>query len=208
MYRFGFIFLFVSTSQAQNSLVSVGVKGGVPLSETVAGSYSTRDESRPILFGPSVEFRLPGRFAVEVSALYQRVGVTNTYLVAPLANNTTSFISRTRVNAWQFPVLGKYYFQPRTNSWQPYLGTGYTIRTGWATTEGSTTVTENGVQRTTLFAPEYRVPTTVGIVAAAGVRFKAGRFSISPEFRYQYSGEAAPSPFRRNQGHFLLGINF
>jgi hypothetical protein len=34
-----------------------------------------KDESRPYTIGPSVEFRLPVGFAVEIDALYRRLGL-------------------------------------------------------------------------------------------------------------------------------------
>ena len=118
---------------ASAQLVSIGVKGGVPFLDTNQGG----DESRPYIVGPSVEIRLPAGFAIEVDALYRRVGNTFGFNFSGIdaGSNvvpTTSFyIDRQRGNYWEFPFLGKYYFRPRTTAWQPFLEHGLGLPHGW-----------------------------------------------------------------------------
>jgi hypothetical protein len=92
----------------------------------------SKDESRPYLVGPSVEYRLPAGLAIEVDALYQRIGNTVSFGYGPgviLAGSGYSmlspilpFISRERGNSWEFPLLGKYYFRPRSEGWSAFRG--------------------------------------------------------------------------------------
>ena len=185
---------------AGQPLVSIGVKGGIPITDPEVA----HDESRRYIVGPSVEVRLPGRFAIEVDALYQRVGNSTSYF--NFANSLLQ--SSNRGNQWQFPILGKYYFQPRTSSWQPYVGAGYSLRTTWLTTEGISIGTDQNSNPTPV-SYKYTSRTNVdfGGEFAAGVRFKAGRVNISPEFRYTRWG-AQSGLFPKNEVKFLVGISF
>jgi len=67
--------LCIGSAGAQ--LVSVGVKGGVLI--TNPARYN--DESQRYIVGPSVEFRLPFRFAAEIDALYTRTGTSTRFLI-------------------------------------------------------------------------------------------------------------------------------
>src|SRR3954447_13630989 len=98
---------------AQN--VSIGGKIGVPFADPM-GRYG---ESRPYTFGPTVEVRLPAGFAIEGSALYRRLGSTAALNCGPAASS--HIVNRARGNAWEFPVIGKYYFREHRERWQPYL---------------------------------------------------------------------------------------
>jgi hypothetical protein len=195
------------TAQSDTRWISFGAKGGVPIS-SLPGNGS---ESRRYTIGPSVEFRLPANFAVEVSALYQRVGSSYALFYSPvfISNGSdvvplTSTASRNRTNSWRFPILGKYYFGNRSSRWQPFLGTGYAFEAGWTHSDYSTVT--DGVATKGSFNDRGEV--NVGAVAAAGVRINAGRFSVLPEFRYTRWGSSPAGSTRRNEGLFLLGIQF
>jgi hypothetical protein len=166
-------------------------------------------ESRRYTIGPSIEFRLPANFAVEASALYQRVGSSVALFYSPVIISSgpnlvqlTTIAYRQRTNSWRFPILGKYYFRDRGSRWQPYLGTGYAFEAGWSHTDYSTTT--DGVLTKSSF--DGRGQVNVGAVAAAGVRIHAGRFAVLPELRYTRWAPGAST--RRNEGLFLLGIQF
>src|SRR4051812_25229176 len=108
---------------ASAQLVSVGVKGGV----SITSPERYNDESRRYIVGPSVEFRLPYRFAAEIDALYSRTGTSSRFIYSGefsgMPGSTTDFRIRTRGNSWEFPVLGKYYFTSRQHAVQPFVGT-------------------------------------------------------------------------------------
>jgi hypothetical protein len=128
MYKYVFLSLFL-TAEAGAQLITFGVKGGIPLTETI----KYRDESRPYVIGGTVELRLPSHFAVEVDALYQRVGSSTAFrgegnLIGGYPS-LLSFTNRVRGNSWEFPLLAKYYFRPHRAGWQPFVATGYSFRT-------------------------------------------------------------------------------
>ena len=194
---------------ASAQLVSVGVKGGVSITD--AGRYN--DVSRRYIVGPSVEFRLPFRFAAEIDALYTRVGYSYRLLypgeLTGTPGATIDVRTRQRGNSWEFPVLGKYYFTSREHAVQPFVGTGYTLSTTWFHSDVQTS-TLSGTPITNPqpdLSSSYRTPFDVGVVVAAGVRVKAGRFSVLPEVRYTHWGPNAAA-VRKNQAKFLLGVSF
>ena len=209
-----FVFVAITINQvASAQLISFGAKGGVPFLAPNQGG----DESRPYIVGPSVEFRLPAGFAIEVDALYRRVGNTFQYgfsgnimlIPQPPAPYVNFFVERQRGNYWEFPVLGKYYFRPRRTAWQPFVATGWALRTVAFHEDIHETVTDAGGTSTSYsFRNHHRSDLGAGAVVAAGVRFRAGRVTVSPELRYTYWGSSANSSLRRNEAAGLLGISF
>jgi hypothetical protein len=205
-----FAILTAATSQAQ--LISIGVKGGIHTLD----STTTIDESKRYLVGPSVEVRLPGNFAIEADALYQRLGSStrlfpffSTGTPAPGESPTASIplTQRQRGNSWEFPVLAKYYtrsFGPL----HPFVSGGAAFRTIGVDRKGTNIlIYTNNVTQTVPFQQSFRTNLAVGAVAAVGLRYKVGRFSILPEFRYTRYG--SDDRFAsKNSANFLLGISF
>lgn len=209
-----YVFVTITINQvASAQLVSFGAIGGVPFLDQNRGG----DESRPYIVGPSVEFRLPAGFAIEMDALYRHVGSTsafgfsmNTIFIPPLTPPyISSFVTRQRGNYWQFPVLGKYYFRPRSTAWQPFIGTGWALRTAFFHEDiNQTVVTADGNSHSSSFQNHYRAEVGVGATFAAGVRFRVGRIAVSPELRYTYWGHAIQNSLRNNEAAGLVGISF
>ena len=209
-----YVFVTITINQvASAQLVSFGAKGGVPFLDQNQGG----DESRPYIVGPSVEFRLPAGFAVEMDALYRRVGTTsafgfssNTIFIPPLTPPyVSSFVNRQRGNYWQFPVLGKYYFRPRSTAWQPFIGTGWALRIVSSHDKiNQTVVTADGNSQASSFKNDFRSEVGVGATFAAGVRFRVGRIAVIPEIRYTYWGHAIENSLRNNEAAGLVGISF
>ncbi|MCX6623184.1 MAG: outer membrane beta-barrel protein [Acidobacteria bacterium] len=137
-----FLILFAAAPLAFGQL-SVGVKAGVPLTDTlqaarnVTNGYTTKTKRYTV--GPMVELRLPWGLGVEVDALYKNVNYNGT---------TTGSSSSTTGSAMQFPVLAKKRFSK--GAVRPYLGAGPAFQhlfslnqvTGFFT-GGSTTTTGN-----------------------------------------------------------------
>ena len=203
-------FISLGASSAFAQLVSFGVKGGVPLIDQTVNSV---DQSRPYIVGPSVEFRLPANFAIEVDALYQRIGQSVQFSeisagVSQVSLSSVSLSQQLRANDWTFPVLGKYYFRPRSTSWSPYIATGWALRVLDVQNKGSETIMNSaGAPQTLPFNGHFHSDDGVGAVAAAGVRFKRGRLAISPEIRYTRWGSST-GWVNKNEAGFLLGISF
>ena len=197
--------LLIAANAASAQLISFGVKGGVSLTDQ---TRHNKDESRPYTIGPSIEVRLPGHFAVEFSALYQRLGNSSAFRFNQDSINT-SYIIRERSNSWEFPLLGKYYFRSDRDKWQPYLGTGYVFRIVPSEVDSYILNTDStGTVSTSNNHYEYGTGLNIGATAAAGVRFRTGRFAILPEFRYTRWGGRNDYQIPRNDVKFLVGITF
>ncbi len=202
-------FISLGASSAFAQLVSFGVKGGVPLIDQTVNST---DQSRPYIVGPSIEFRLPANFAIEVDALYQRVGTSIQFSelaggVSQVDLSSVSLSQRQRANDWTFPVLGKYYFRPHS-TWRPYIATGWALRVLDVHDTGSESIlASTGLTQVLPLNSHYHSDDGVGAVAAAGVRFKRGRLAISPEIRYTRWGSST-SWVNKNEASFLLGLSF
>src|SRR5579872_4068578 len=181
------ILLVVSGNLAASAqTVSVGVVAGGSLA--TPSLYS--DDSHRYIVGPSVEVRLPRGFAVEADGLYQRVGTSFFYAsipsgtdLAPIYSSLTSGVSRAVGSVWQFPIIGKHYFN-RSSKFQPYVGLGPELRTaGWHT--DSSAVIASGPSTTQIVSSSSESRSnSVGAVAVVGMRFQVGRLKLSPQFRF------------------------
>lgn len=199
--------LFASSLFAQP--VSVGIKGGVPITDffdTIRGNdtgYATN--TKRYLVGPTVEFHLPARLSIEVDALYKRIGYQYDQSIL-----NDSLSRRTVANSWEIPVLLKWEVIP--GPVRPFVGAGISFRhiSGIKQIRNvAGTVTELPD------AVEFNKGNDIGFTGGVGVAFKAGRVRISPEFRYvRWGSENFRDPIRsllrtnRNQGDFILGFTF
>ena len=192
--------------------ISVGVKGGVPLTdflETVSsGNVFVRSKTQRYIVGPTVELRLPAGFGVEFDALYRHFNYNAT---TSLANAVTSI--DTTANAWEFPLLLKYRFpmkvvRPYVNagvSWDKLSGLTQTVRRVVAGVTGSTS-SSNPL--------ELNQDTTRGFVMGAGIDIHALIIHISPEVRFtRWGAQHFIDPggllhSNLNQAEFLVGITF
>lgn len=205
--------LFCLVTAALSQPVSVGVKGGVPITDAFATfrgneSYYATNTKR-YLVGPAVQINLPARFAVEADALYKRLG----YQYNAFAPQTVT--ATTVANSWEFPFLVKYSLLP--GPVRPFVGAGGSVRHISGIEQVRTTVLAAGSLLNTTVNPaaEFNRTTDAGFVFGGGVEFKFGRVRIAPEFRYtRWGSENFRDPVRsllrtnRNQGDFLLGIMF
>ncbi len=90
----------------------IGAVGGVSLTESFWGFGI--NESKRYLIGPSVEVRIHGGFAVELDAIYRRLGSSGAFGSRASAEGPISFYTfRERDNSWELPVLAKYTFERR-----------------------------------------------------------------------------------------------
>jgi hypothetical protein len=204
-----FMFVNLLIDSALGQTVSIGVKGGIQFVDQT----QPESESRPYLVGPSVEVRLPANFAVEADALYQRIGNSSNFYFIPPGTfvsppSIVSYTSRIRGNSWEFPALAKYYFRPRSAGWQPFIATGWSMRTiGFENDINQTVVNASGAAQQVSAHNHYRSGLDIGAAFAAGVRLRAGRLAVVPEFRYvRWSSHNSLN--RHNEASFLPGLSF
>lgn len=197
--------------------ISVGVKGGVPLTDPFADrTYQfpvfeifnpfgppflvqernhTFSSSKNFIIGPTIELRVPvAGLAVEADALYRPLNLTVQQTTAtftlPGAFLLGSPPLSTNVDSWEFPILAKYRFS--VPHLKPYLEAGPSFR-----------IVAGSLGKHTSHA---------GVSAGVGVEARLWRFSFAPEIRYTHwgsdsgysnAGHPASTP---NQVEFLLGL--
>jgi hypothetical protein len=174
--------------------VSIGIKGGFPLTQSVedtrtsasssgfGGFLSTTDthffsDAKNYLVGPTVELYLPLHLSVEADGLYRRInfGESVASTVTPprtvgLPPTTTALNFHFNNDAWEVSLLGKYRFS--TPVLKPYISAGPSFR---AISNAD-------------FANK-------GVTAAAGAELKLWKLQAGPELRYTHWGN---DPFLRS----------
>lgn len=203
-----FFILLTFLTPAAGQLLQFGVTAGVPIDP----GASFQDQSRRFVLGPSVELRMPWRFAVEFDALYRRIGYSSTFYSTidpstgvPLPNKgsyTNTY--RLTANAWEFPLLGKVYLRDRKAAWAPYVSLGVSPQKQWVTSGYSTNDPNSRLYNGDIHLTTHTHAAGVG---ALGVRINAGRLAVLPEFRYSYAGRNS-GYMPANQLSFLVGLRF
>lgn len=144
-----------------------------------------RSGNRQLIVGPSFEFDLGGQFSIEADALYHPIEVETK--LAPTFGLSV-FSSTLRSDTWEFPILGKKYFQ--LHNWRPFIAAGPTFRA----------------------ISGFGDPSHFGVTAAAGAEFSWRKLRITPSVRYSHWGEGdgnnSPYGLYRNQSALLVGFSF
>ena len=207
-----FVGCVCALSVAAQNWISVGVKGGVPLTDPIASrtynlviasipnpfgppnilsqQTAISSGSRRLVLGPTLEVQLPFGLAVEADALYRpmSVKVQSTNYVANLVLNAPVFTGR--IDAWEFPFLAKYRLPLPVM--KPYIEAGPNFRAI------SASLAQHMAAR--------------GFSAGIGVESRIGFLRIAPEVRYTHWGgdgngttlyHASSYP---NQVEFLAGL--
>jgi opacity protein-like surface antigen len=203
--------LFASSMLMAGERFSIGVRGGVPLTDAFevargsSGAYFTN--TKRYLVGPTMEFHLPARFTIQVDGLYRRLGYQYE------ASGPFTY-QKTVANSWEFPVLAKFEIVP--GPVRPFISGGASFRrlSGIRQIrEGISNGTLGRVEVTDF--DEFNKQNDIGMTFGAGLAFKLGGVRISPEFRYtRWGGEAFRDPLNsllrtnRNQGDFIVGFTF
>jgi Outer membrane protein beta-barrel domain len=177
---FALLALLAAPAWAQS--ISVGVRGGVPLSDAFdvfPGRFSFRNLPHRWTAGPTLEVRLPFSLGVTFDALYSRVEYERTD--APGGESG---------GQWEFPLMLR--FRAGAGPVHPFVAGGASYN-----------------KLTDISAPTSSV---AGVVAGAGVEVKVPFVRITPEIRYtrrlsdQINLEGLRS--NRNEFVFLTGITF
>jgi hypothetical protein len=186
MKFFLYLCLAAGILPAQN--LHVGLKGGVPLSDTfnaIQGPGGVfQDKTRPFTIGPMLAVDLPARLGFEFDILYKRLGYQFENV-------------RTSGNSWEFPVLGKYFVGPP--GVKPFVGGGVSFR-----------------RLPSLEALREKKGNT-GVVITGGIEARF-LLRASAELRYtRWTGESIGALVGRpggvlrstqNQAEFLVGLTF
>ena len=205
--------LLISGCCLKAQTVSYGVVGGVLLAGSPEPSPGPHREDKRYTVGALIEFGLTKHIAVEFSPLYKRFGYSATGAAfggscppdeACTNPPPTYFAVRERENAWEFPIVGKYYFGKQRRSWRPFVLTGYSFTKSWislresgfpaAVPGGTSQVASTGVPAT---------PLGVGAVFGGGIVAHKGPAWIGPEFRYTRNGVSG-----KNQAEVLVSVRF
>ncbi len=189
-----FVALLFSAACLPAQPVSVGIRGGVPLTDAFSAVMETngagfvRDfsSSKEYEIGAMAELHLPLGLGIEADALYHPLNLTT-----QMANPAGTFQTSRTVSSWEFPILGKFHFLPLPLI-KPYAEAGPSFR---ALGNAASYLSNSGF--------------TVGL----GVEIKISRLRIEPDIRYTRWGSDSPSlaaiaPSNVNQASFLVGIAF
>jgi hypothetical protein len=108
--------LLVAAPVASAQTFSFGVKGGVPLTNSlkILDQATYTSSKSPIVVGPAAELRLPMGLGLEADLLYRRLQFT------------TGSNVRTNGQAWEVPLLAKY--RAPGVLLRPYVEAGYSLR--------------------------------------------------------------------------------
>ncbi|HTR38761.1 MAG TPA: hypothetical protein VMH80_22800 [Bryobacteraceae bacterium] len=192
------LFALLGPAAWGQSLVSFGIKGGVPLNDAFSDRTflgvdtftHTFSDSKNYVIGPTAELRLPLGFSVEADALYRPLSLVSENTIV---SGSTTVRSATDISAWEFPILGKYHFL-HTPIVKPYVEAGPIFRA---------------------LGSSGSYLSNSGFAMGAGVDVKVLVVRLEPEIRYsRWGGDAAAgpgfftAPSNQNQAEFLIGISF
>jgi hypothetical protein len=194
--------LFILFALAMNTFAAgpllFGARGGVPLTDrnnSFIGNTGESSLTSQYLVGPTVGLRLPLNFSVEGDALFHRQTLGFGQLIGVNSLSTHS-------DSWEFPVMLK--FTAGHAAIAPVLGAGVSVRH----------INNFGDVPSYLFNGSTNA-NTVGFVAGAGLRFKAGPVDITPEVRFtRWNGNTFTQDLvnlvtgSQNQAQVLLGLTF
>ncbi|HXP87765.1 MAG TPA: outer membrane beta-barrel protein [Bryobacteraceae bacterium] len=191
-----------------------GVKGGVPLSDTMetgsAYGEGATSATRRYTVGPTVELGLSHGFSVEFDALYRRLGFDDTEYFAPEFT-----LTRTTAGSWEYPILGKFRFLRRPimslyvdggPAFRGITGVSSTTRQYYGGLGGPFSTT------TTFSSATLNNRSSHGVVVGVGADFHTWLPHISPEVRYTRwgTGQNLDSVLQSNpnQLDLLVGLTF
>ena len=169
-------------------ILSIGLKGGVPLNDALntplqpSAALTYIENTHRLVLGPSVEVRL-GQFGIELDALHKSFDY-----------RLSSANAGQSPGVWEFPLLAKFRIIPGVI--QPYVEGGFSF-------SRLTNVQD-------LIALKNR--SSKGLVIGGGVELRLGIVRISPEIRYSNwldrNLDIAALQSRQNQMTFLVGFTF
>lgn len=199
MKHFLGILLLAAPLAAQH--ISLGVKGGVPVTEAFKTSggplFNYRSFRNPYTVGPSLEVRLPLRLSVSLDVLYKRLSY---------AANAGPTELNVKANQFEFPVMVKYRF--KDGLWTPYVAAGPSFN---KITGVARTISNPGQF---LSPDEFQNSSSGGFAFGGGMEFKPV-VRITTEVRFTrrgtknfFSAASGLLESNLNQAEFLVGVHF
>lgn len=196
--------LFLTTLPLFGQTLSVGVKAGVPLTDTFSNAnqgslfYDYDIGMRRYLVGGTAEVHLPFRLTMEVDAIYKRLG----YNASSNSMGLLLISERTVANQWELPLLLKYEFRG-IGPIRPFVDAGPSLRhlSGLHQTIPQVYLPDNSSTSSISDIPvELTARNSAGITAGGGITFKFPRLRISPELRYTHWGNTSSGGSYGRQG--------
>jgi opacity protein-like surface antigen len=197
--------LLLLTVPAIGEIFSLGLKGGVPLTdpfrEGSTPSLSYFSDTKRYLLGPAMEVRFPV-VGLEFNALYRRLNYRSEDIGSDFVATSTT------ANSWEFPLLLK--VRAPSPGARPFFTTGPTFRHLSGLKQVTTSVI--GGEFEALRPSELQNRFNAGFTIGAGVEIGDG-VRLVPEIRYIRWGKTnfeRPGLLRSNpnQLDFLLGLHF
>lgn len=189
------ILLLLAASAALAQNISVGLRGGVPLTDAFDATRSAvrgfENIPKRYTIGPTLEIRLPLRLGITFDALYKRLSYEQVEVNGVTFTHTSS--------KFEFPLMLRYRFGE--GNLRPFIAGGPTF---------------DRVSPGSVIAPvEFIKKSTAGIVLGTGVEVKAVLIRVTPEIRYTHRGaehflDAVGGLLKsnRSQFEFLVGLTF
>ena len=196
MHRLLLLACSLTTAFSAERLFSVGIRGGVPLTDVLSDRTFTSvdvvthvfSNSKNYVIGPMVELNLPFGFSVEADALYRPINLTTETTVIPRPLTRIS----EDIHSAEFPILGKYRFL-HTPVVKPYVEAGPIFR---------------------YVAAQASYLSNAGFAIGGGIELKLLLLKLSPEIRFSRWGSDASRSFinappsNLSQAEFLIGLSF
>lgn len=186
------IFISFLTLPLSAQILSLGIKGGVPLTDALSardvnpnGTFGqcadcATARNLPYIVGPALEIAIKGPFSFVAEALYSRVDYTHT------GSASSVLVEKHAVDRWQVPVMLKIQL-PSWHHLTPFVSGGATFESTGDLTLISRNLLSVG-QGTVAGAPV--IANTLGATFAVGVGYRLGAFRPTLEYRYtRWAGE-------------------
>jgi len=205
-----FLFILAAVPVLGDAL-SVGVKAGVPLTDSVrtAGEIGGRPfaaDIRRFTIGPVLDVHLPLGLGVEFGAMYKRFDQQAGQYEVIAEPGTPQRVQITPYSragqSWEFPVVGQYRFPGVAI--RPYVEAGVSFNH----LSGVFAPFRALVSQSAVLKPEGRSEERRGLVVGSGVEIKLPFVRVIPGLRYSHYGDTQLWLPSANAVDFLVGFTF
>ena len=221
--------LFVFSWNVSSQWLSVGVRGGVPVSPqsvtypsaTITLNPSSSGQTggdiafqapndfyqKPYAVGPTVEINLPWHLSLAAGMLYERFHRDMSEGITPIRLGGVDFgyVTSVAANAFLFPLLAKYNFGRRRT--QPFIEAGATLRHLGVFSGDGIQVDFYLHPVATAFRFDPGKAVDVAVTAGAGLRYRVAGVDVVPEIRVLHWTSQYEQPVR-NQAMLMLTVAF